>query len=96
MVECLPSGPKFEEIMEVNKGLTPEFGKVNEILKKKRKKTDWIKTGMMGPLANFVCGQAGNPTQLITTEVFRAGINQQPRHWKKRECVILSLGVKKN
>lgn len=44
--------------------------------------------GVMGPLvrmvANHVCGQASGPTQLITTEVFRAGIMHRSRQWRNR------------
>lgn len=40
-------------------------------------------------------GQARGPTQLITTEVSRAGINKRPRHWRKTVSLTMTLGVKK-
>ena len=46
-------------------------------------------------MASRVCRQASGSTQLITTEVSRAGINQRPRHWRKSERVTMILGVKK-
>lgn len=74
-------------IVGLDYGLKVETMEVGRRQEGERVKRRWVvgNSGLLGRTLGkdgwqTVCEQAGGPTQLITTEVSRAGINQGPRH----------------